>query len=446
MTSLHVDESLVPLPIKRRKVDDGDEKKPGLVKLKYRPNQFALERTVEGITPCTTLDVESLIEALLEVRDACGPLRLNVGDNTVAKFSLAREIFRGIARDAFDLAIEGMVLNDENNFNNNMPRLLLLQAVSENAYSMQRTYLNRVKKPFEMDLPVFQHRLRHIRKLMTLLPRRAGDPDMTDYDFKQIFINSMPEKYRAEYNYKHEHEPLATTTFAQITERFGSIKRHIDVIEKIDNKKDKKNDGSNAIITIIIIITTIVSGGRGRGNGRGSGRGGRGRGSGSSDTPRNPCRFPGHQNHDWKDCKANRNSANYDPNFVPRTSETTNSNNNNNNSGSSSRGGRSGGRSGGRGSGTGTGQNYVADAATVSTGNTTLPSQNSGNSKTAIITINITKHTGLDSHRMVITTTTVITITISIITDQIVQPGQGASRTQQAMLVEQTALETKSPY
>ena len=332
MTSLHVDESLVPLPIKRRKADDGDEKKPGLVKLKYRQNQFSLERTAEGITPCTTLDVESLIEALLEVRDACGPLRLNVGNDTVAKFSLAREIFRGIARDAFDLAIEGMALNDENNFNNNMPRLLLLQAVSENAYSMQRTYLNRVKKPFEMDLPVFQHRLRHIRKLMTLLPRRAGDPDMTDYDFKQIFINSMPEKYRAEYNYKHEHEPLATTTFAQITERFGSIKRHIDVIEKIDNKKSKKNDGNNNNNNNN--HNNNNSGGRGgrsRGNGRGNGRGGRGRGSGSGNTPRNPCRFPGHQNHDWKDCKANRNSANYDPNFVPRTVDTTSGNNNNNN-------------------------------------------------------------------------------------------------------------------
>ena len=377
MTTLYVDDSLVPIPLKRRKVEDDDSKKASTIKLRYKPlNYLQPERTTDGISPCSTLDIESLLEAITEIRDVVGPNRLDV-DVPAKKFSIARDVFRGVARDAYDLAIDGMPQTDDN-FNNSMPRELLLQATSSNAYSMQRAYLTRLRKPFEMDLPTFQHRLRHIKKMMVLLPRRNGEPEMTDFEFKTIYINAMPEKFRAEYFYKYEHQALTTTTFAEITERFGSIKRHLDVVEKIDNKRNnnnKKNDNSNGNHNGNK-NNNKYNNQQNSGRGGGSGRGGRGNNSNKNNKIKNPCRLPGHEGHDWSECKTNRNSSNYDPNFVPRhlrdnnsaTSGRTGSRSGNN----SGRGNASNNNNGGRGKQ----QSYAADVS-VSSGRTdsTIPSQ-----------------------------------------------------------------------
>ena len=72
MTSLFVDNSMVPIPLKRRKCEDNEGKKVGTIKLRFKENNFgANKRITNGVTPCSTLEIETLVEAVTEIRDKC---------------------------------------------------------------------------------------------------------------------------------------------------------------------------------------------------------------------------------------------------------------------------------------------------------------------------------------------------------------------------------------
>ena len=227
----------VPIPLIRRKVE-GDNKKHATEKLSNLPaGANAVKRKVT-ITKCMVLDVETIIETLIEIQDALGAANLNVGQ-VGAKFQYARKFFGGVARSAFDQAISGLQQTN-NNFEVELPRRLLLSVTSQQSYSIQRQYLLKMLKPYDMDMNVFQYRLTQIRLLMDYLPRRVGEFELDDDDFKAVYINAMPAKFKQEYEYKQDGKAVGIVSLVTITDRFCSIKRYFDANEQCKNNKRQK--------------------------------------------------------------------------------------------------------------------------------------------------------------------------------------------------------------
>jgi hypothetical protein len=273
------------------------------------------EMQVGGLVCCTTLNPETVVATIVEMKDVFSATWLNVNTGP-GKFNLAREFFCNGVRDAWD-----MVANDYTKTNANFLfalRDFLLQVMTPNVHSNQCSYQFALKELFNMKVTMFASRLHRIKELMKHLPRQANEPELTDDDINHIILQAMPNNFQDQYVVSFP-QPLHEITVQELTERLSNIQSILDhkYASSQSNKRQKTKYNYKKQLS-------------NHGNQSDYKR------KGNNSNP-NVCCIPGHQNHLWNDCCANCNSVNYDPNFMPCTylsdqgGNHSNNNNNNNN-------------------------------------------------------------------------------------------------------------------
>ena len=289
------------------------------------------EKREATIPMCDRVNKELLLRVCKEFDNACVASRLNL-TNGPKRFSKFREVLGLEYHVDWDNCADAQAVQTVDSFKEARKDFLALQFDSTD-YINQKKYLNRVRKPKEMDCLSLLTRLRLINDFMQYLPD-AGDK-YTDQELKVIYFQMMPSDWKIKY--LEAARPITDETFTIM-----DMARYMKVLELTRTLYEQRQQQRRG-----------TSSNRGRGTTRrqsssrndrnvrartGSRTGTRtgNRGSNQGSNSEGMCPFPGH-NHKWRMCFANAQGPNYRPNYNPMGNSSGNRGTNQQN-----RGGRQG--------------------------------------------------------------------------------------------------------
>ena len=163
--------------------------------------------------------------------------------------------------------------------------------IDDEAYANQKDYIVKTKNPANISAEKWVLRLKAINSYLPYLGLATKEAALNEEELVKIISSNIPKAWKIRFRLANGHKSKTATEALKI----------LSLLEKEEKRLAK---------------TTTP---KGRGGGPSNGRGKRGDGGKNRDTrnkngkdsPRNPCRLPGHQNHDYSDCKFNPKSAKF---------------------------------------------------------------------------------------------------------------------------------------
>jgi hypothetical protein len=292
-----------PLKITRSAIFNDDEKK--MVTL---IQQFDNGVTLKSKVPlCYGDDLESSLQTVIEFREVADELSF---DTNAELFKQFRKCLKSTAREEWDLVKDPFIDNPLDNGFIQAQQEWILRYVPQDMFDVQKRYLERLRRPFDMEANIFAHRLQHLNLLLKEFPRTDEQEPLTVHQIKDVFFNAMPPKWQESFL-------LGNNNFTRHT--LAELVKYMALAKGIADKQRANDSGRGGRF------------GRGRQDSRG-GRGGRGgnRSTKRSQTGGYPktakrqdtdvCRIHGvDSSHTWYKCFGNPDGPNFKPEFIPRT-------------------------------------------------------------------------------------------------------------------------------
>ena len=162
--------------------------------------------------------------------------------------------------------------------------------IDDEAYAFQKEYLCDTAKPNGMSTRSWVLRMKAINAYLPTLGLRNGFAAFTELELVRIISRNIPSAWKSRFRLVDGHQATTTATALKkliLLER--EEKRTQTQRLRGSGPSDKNNKKKNR---------------RKKGNGSNDD-------DGDDDKPRNPCKLPGHEGHDYKDCIYNPKSKNY---------------------------------------------------------------------------------------------------------------------------------------
>ena len=243
-----------------------------------------------------TEDVESLLRLVRDFMDATAQERLSLTTGPL-KFSFFRQCLADNVRDEWDVVRAGVNetnINFELTIEEFIGRYILPTDLED-----QKQYLDRVSKPFKLNVTALSGRLRFINQLMRYFPGANDTPPYDERGLKTLFFRMMLPEWKE--NFVSSGTELTDNDYT-----YQNLVRYMVAQETAYNRK-KVRERINQV--------------RGR-----TGRGGRhspgrkreaagNQGGRAIQRARTGGNCPFHGYHDWADCYGNPHSANYRPDY-----------------------------------------------------------------------------------------------------------------------------------
>lgn len=187
--------------------------------------------------------------------------------------------------DALDTWEAIVVDTDQATWEDNLAQLVEV-LIDDEAFSNQKDYIQETRKPNSMTMKRWILRLKAINSYLPYLGLATGESAMDEADLVKVVTRNIPGSWKARFRLANGHKAATVTEALKI----------LNLIEKEDRRMGK--------------INSFKGKGNGRSKGSGSGKKPKPK-TEDKEGPRNPCKLPGHQHHDYSDCKFNPRSANY---------------------------------------------------------------------------------------------------------------------------------------
>jgi hypothetical protein len=244
---------------------------------------------------------------VIEFREVADELSF---DTNAELFKQFRKCLKSTAREEWDLVKDPFIDNPLDNGFIQAQQEWILRYVPQDMFDVQKRYLERLRRPFDMEANIFAHRLQHLNLLLKEFPRTDEQEPLTVHQIKDVFFNAMPPKWQESFL-------LGNNNFTRHT--LAELVKYMALAKGIADKQRANDSGRGGRF------------GRGRQDSRG-GRGGRGgnRSTKRSQTGGYPktakrqdtdvCRIHGvDSSHTWYKCFGNPDGPNFKPDFIPRT-------------------------------------------------------------------------------------------------------------------------------
>ena len=190
-----------------------------------------VEERKAKVPHCDKPDPELLISTVIEFKDICQEVRLDITEGDVAKAKFRECLGNGV-RDAWDVVVTKHPGKDMMDFDDAV-EAWLLKLLPTDALKNQKKYLRGAVKKHEQTVEETATRIQNINKLMKWFPGDDEDKGYSAYGLKEVFLELMPSHWQGEFGV---HPTLKITkptcTFEQVVDQLKAIE-HRENMERI---------------------------------------------------------------------------------------------------------------------------------------------------------------------------------------------------------------------
>jgi hypothetical protein len=295
-----------PLKLEQSSKFNNDESKHALLSQQYKDNT----KRKAKVPYCYGDDIESLLQTVMEFREACEELGFNKREDQFREF---RKCLKLKAKVEWD-KVKEKYITVHRGFKR-AQQAWLRRFLFVDVFEIQKNYIEQIHKPFNMEVSEFAYRVEQLNILLREFPGAEDHSILSDHDLKNVFFRAMPASWQNNFYNTSRH-----LVDIELNDLIAYMKHQKAQADK-SQKQGKRDNGANN------------NGGRGRNDGRGHqpGRGG-------NHFPKRPYQQPSGSNkrqnqgkgthycnihgqnspHSWIECFGNPDGPNYKPNFVPR--------------------------------------------------------------------------------------------------------------------------------
>ena len=226
-------------------------------------------------------DMEILLKLLREFNRAVDRYQVWTDFGDARVYDMFQNCLGGDALDTwFDIVIDEERVNWQDYVEELIERLM-----GEEVYENQIDYIMESKKPREMNVRKWILRLKTMNTYLPFLKHGGNGNKFSEEELVKIVAKGIPQSWKTQFRLSGGHRKQSVLEAQHI----------LQLLEKQEKVQDKKRD--------------VKPRGRGKVDDSSSDsrkRNSSGKGSEKArDKPKNPCGIPGHENHDWKDCRYN---------------------------------------------------------------------------------------------------------------------------------------------